>query len=200
MKNEEISLNTKKSLAQALKQAMKKKPFQKITVSELVAECNVNRKTFYYRFEDIYALLQWTFEQEAIEVVKNYNLLVDHEEAINFVIDYVEENNYILNCAYDSIGRDELKRFFCADFIEIVASIIEQAEDVVGKKLDEGYKKFLCSFYVEALAGMLIDWIKDREYCNRDTLVRYIADTIRYSLTGVLQAYDTGNSIVMNIL
>ena len=57
MKHEEISLNTKKALAEALKLAMKKKPFQKITVSELIEACHVNRKTFYYHFEDIYALL-----------------------------------------------------------------------------------------------------------------------------------------------
>ena len=77
MKHEGISLNTKRSLAEALKQAMKKKPFQKITVSELIEACHVNRKTFYYHFDDIYALLKWTFKQEAIEVVKHFDLLTN---------------------------------------------------------------------------------------------------------------------------
>lgn len=194
MKHEEISLNTKKALAEALKQAMKKKPFQKITVSELIAECHVNRKTFYYHFEDIYALLKWMFEQEAIEVVKHFDLLVDNEEATAFVMNYVEENSYILNCACDSIGRDELKRFFCSDFTDIVLSIIEQAEQLVGKKLDGGYREFLCSFYVEAIAGILIDWIKDRERRNREIVIDYISTTIRTSLMGILQAYQ-GNSV-----
>ena len=34
---------------------MEKKPLSKITVSEIIADCGVNRKTFYYHFEDIYA-------------------------------------------------------------------------------------------------------------------------------------------------
>ncbi|MGN1126156.1 MAG: TetR/AcrR family transcriptional regulator C-terminal domain-containing protein [Ruminococcus sp.] len=190
MKYSEISLNTKKSLSKALKEAMNKKPFQKITVSELIKECNINRKTFYYHFEDIYALLKWTFEQEAIEVVKNFDLLVDSEEAITFIMNYVEENEYIINCAYDSIGRDELKRFFCADFMEIMTSIIEQTEEMTGKHLDLGYKDFLCSFYVEATAGMLIDWIKDREHRNREIVAKYMLKTIRDSLIGVLQEYN----------
>ena len=105
MKNESISLNTKKALAEALKKAMRKKPFHKITVSELIQDCKINRKTFYYHFEDIYALLKWMLEKESIEVVKHFNLLVDYEEAITFVMDYVEENDHILNCAFDSIGR-----------------------------------------------------------------------------------------------
>lgn len=187
MKHEEISLNTKKTLAAALKEAMKKKPFQKITVSELIEICNVNRKTFYYHFEDIYDLLKWTFEQEAIDVVKNFNLLVDHEEALSFVMDYVEANDYILNCACNSIGRDELKRFFSADFMEIVTCIIEQAEEITGKKLDSGYKEFLCHFYMEALAGILIDWIRDKEHRNRDTIINYISNTLKKSLLGILQ-------------
>ncbi|MGM9596212.1 MAG: TetR/AcrR family transcriptional regulator C-terminal domain-containing protein [Eubacteriales bacterium] len=185
MKHEEISLNTKKALADALKQAMKKKPFKRITVSELIEACNVNRKTFYYHFEDIYALLKWTFEQEAIEVVKHFDLLVDYEEAITFVMDYVEENSYIINCAYDSIGREELKRFFCADFSEVILSVIQQAECLYGKELDAGYRKFLCSFYVEALTGMLIDWIKDREHYDRKAVIDYISNTIRNSLMGI---------------
>ena len=58
MTHKEISLNTKKKLASALKQAMKKKPFGKIAVSELIKTCGINRNTFYYHFEDIYALLK----------------------------------------------------------------------------------------------------------------------------------------------
>lgn len=112
MKQKEISLNTKKALAESLKKAMKKKPFSKITVSELIADCNINRKTFYYHFEDIYDLLKWMFEEEAINVLKHFDLLVDYEEALNFVMDYVEQNDHIINCAYDSIGQEEMKRFF----------------------------------------------------------------------------------------
>lgn len=188
MKHEEISLITKKSLAQALKQAMKSKPFQKITVSELIQACNVNRKTFYYHFEDIYALLKWMFEQEAIEVVKKFDLMVDYDEMIAFILDYVEENDYIINCAYDSIGREELKRFFCSDFMECVDSMIRRGEEVTGLKLEDGYRGFLCRFYTDAVAGMLIEWIKSRDRYDRDTVIDYVKYTIRESLVGIFRS------------
>ncbi len=73
MTNEELSLKTKQSLAQALKNTMEHKKLSKITISELCAVCRINRKTFYYHFEDIYSLLKWTLEQEAIEVVKHFD-------------------------------------------------------------------------------------------------------------------------------
>lgn len=70
MTHAENSLRTKTKLADSLKKLMMHKPFSKITVSEIIRDCNVNRKTFYYHFEDIYALLKWMFAQDAINIVK----------------------------------------------------------------------------------------------------------------------------------
>lgn len=64
MTHEETSYQTKMMLCASLKKIMKHKPFSKITVSELIKDCDLNRKTFYYHFEDIYRLLKWTLEQE----------------------------------------------------------------------------------------------------------------------------------------
>lgn len=160
MKYEIVSLNTKKMLSNALKDAMKSKPLSKITVSEIVGACGVNRKTFYYHFQDIYDLLKWTLEQEAIEVVRSFDLLVDAEDAISFVIDYVEANQHILNCAYDSMGRDEMRRFFYADCIEIISGVIDRAEAHDNLHVDPQFKRFLAEFYTEAMAGMLINMFK----------------------------------------
>lgn len=56
MTNEELAFRTKQALATALKAALKHKKLSKITVSELAEVCRVNRKTFYYHFQDVYAL------------------------------------------------------------------------------------------------------------------------------------------------
>ncbi len=61
---------------------MQTKPFSKITVSELIADCGLNRKTFYYHFQDMRDLLRWTLRQEAVEVVKSFDLQNDYEAAI----------------------------------------------------------------------------------------------------------------------
>ncbi len=185
LKHNEISLNTKKALAGALKDAMKKKPFRKITVSELVDVCGVNRKTFYYHFDDIRALLKWVLKAESIEVVKSFDLLVDYEEAITFVMNYVEANDYILNCAYDAFGGDELKRFFYADFLDISRSVIEAAEAGANIKLDNSYREFLCAFYTNAVSGMLTDWVRCGDKRERDTTVKYMVAATRDSLRGI---------------
>ena len=188
MKHEVTSLNTKKIIAASLKKFMEKKPLSKITVSEIVADCGINRKTFYYHFENIQSLLKWTLEQEAIEVVKKFDLLLDYEEAINFVLDYVEENKHILNCAYDSMGRDELKRFFYNDFCGIMMTIVTQLEELMGITLKDDFRSFICDFYTEALVAKLVELLKRKQPYDRKKMIEYISITLQTSLPAIIKA------------
>ena len=189
MTHEENSLRTKKALCNALKEILKYKSFSKITVSELVQACNMNRKTFYYHFEDIYDLLKWMLEQEAIEVVKQYDFLDGYEEAFNFVIDYVEENSYVLNCIYDSVGRDELKRFFYRDFIGLIEKIIRMVEEQQNICLSNDYRMFLCNLYTEGLAGMVINLFHEPEKYDRKSLTKYFDIVLKYSVPAAIRGY-----------
>lgn len=182
MKNEEISLETKKALALSLKKAMRHKNFSKITVKEIIQDCGVNRNTFYYHFDDIYALLRWMLTEEAIEVVKHFDLLVDYEDAIRFIMDYVGENDYIISCAYDAIGRDEMKRFFYSDFIAITSSLINNADEKAQKHLEPEFKDFLANFYTEALAGTLVDWAREKHIKDKEKIILYLKTIIETSL------------------
>lgn len=155
-------------------------------MTEIIKDCGVNRKTFYYHFADIYALLKWMFEEEAVEVVKNFDIYTNPEEAIEFVIEYVEKNEHIISCAYDSIGREEMKNFFSSDFRGIINGVITKDEKSFAVELDADYKKFLTSFYTEAFSGMLIDWVKDREFTDEKLTVEYVTKTVKSTIEGVM--------------
>ena len=146
MKYTAATKKRKQMLADSLKRAISKKSFSKVTVSEIVEDCGINRKTFYYHFEDLYDLLRWTLEQETIEVLKQFNLAVEYEEAISFVLDYMEQNAQMLNNVYHSVGRDELKRFFYLDFFGLIHSAVDQAEKIEKISVSESFKTFLCQF------------------------------------------------------
>ncbi len=180
-------------LAASLKKHMGKEPLSKITISEIIADCGVNRKTFYYHFENIYTLLKWMLEQEAIEVVKQFDLLVNPQEAISFVMDYVEANKHILNCAYDSMGRDELKHFFYQDFIELVHSILDQAEKELNISVDEPFKMFLADFLTEALAGSLISYFKSKNTDNREEILQNLLLICKASIPNILLEKANGS-------
>lgn len=195
MKYEITSLNTKRLFADALKRIVIQKSFSKVTVSELIRECKVNRKTFYYHFLDVYDLLKWTLEQEAIKNVKNFDLIVDYEEAILFVIDYIEKNDQFLNNIYYSLGRDELKRFFYADFVGIIDSIIEKAEEEMCIQLTNNFRTFLATFYTEAVAGILVEWITHQEQQSKEELITYISIIFRSAIPTTIKQFPKNTDL-----
>ena len=186
MKHEEISLQTKTRLSNALKHLMTQKPFSKIRISELIEECNINRKTFYYHFEDIFQLLQWTLEQEAVEVVKQYDLLTDFEEAFTFVLNYIEQNAYILNCALDSLGREGMKSFLAKDFNSLMDNLIREKEQEMNIVLTDEFRAFLCEMYMEGLAGILVSLLQKQNQYMKKQAVEYMTLVIDSSLPAIL--------------
>lgn len=56
--------NTKQKIAAALRQLMTERPFEKITVQNLMDVTQMKRQSFYYHFQDTRDVLQWICRQE----------------------------------------------------------------------------------------------------------------------------------------
>lgn len=69
-KRYKTSETTCQAISGALKQLMIQKPLERITVAEIMDTCGMRRQHFYYYFTDIYDLLRWTFEKEALELLQ----------------------------------------------------------------------------------------------------------------------------------
>lgn len=186
MKYQAASLKTKRALAESLKKLMRAKPFSKITVTEIVNDCGVNRKTFYYHFEDIYALLRWIFEEEAVNIIRKFYLLNDYDEAMEFIYEYISENQDLLRNAYDAFGSVELSSFFHMSFVGLNESLIESVEQKMHKRLPERTREYLCEFLTEASAGLLLNIISGNMHFDRAKDMMPVSSIIRASIVGVL--------------
>lgn len=188
MTNAELTLKTKQALALALRQAMEKKPLSKITISELAAACHINRKTFYYHFQDVYDLLKWTLEQEAADVAQRFDLADNAEEAIRFIMHYAEEEKHIINCALDAMGGEELARFFYVDLFSVIRQAVDRKAEELNLVVEESFLNFLTSFYTEAFAGLLLRWYKNRRSLDREAVLQNILLIFQVSIPAILQA------------
>nr|WP_297766857.1 TetR/AcrR family transcriptional regulator C-terminal domain-containing protein [uncultured Butyrivibrio sp.] len=74
---------TKHALASSLKNLMREKSFDKISVSDICDGCGMNRKSFYYHFKDKYDLVEWIFKTDIVDKMdfagydKGWDLLLD---------------------------------------------------------------------------------------------------------------------------
>lgn len=86
------------------------------------------------------------------------------------------------------MGRDEMKRFFYADFIGIIQTVIDNTEQQLGLCTDADFKQFLAHFYTEAIAGLLIDEFTDKEGHEPEKAVEYLSMILKSSLPNVLMS------------
>ncbi len=75
-KGESIAMyrTTKQKIAGTLRQMMMERPFQKITVQNLMDASGMKRQSFYYHFQDTRDVLWWICDQEVVQPLKNSGL------------------------------------------------------------------------------------------------------------------------------
>ena len=60
-----MASTTKRALEASLKKLLLEKPLNKITVTDICEDCGISRMTFYYHFQDIYDLVEWSCQEDA---------------------------------------------------------------------------------------------------------------------------------------
>ncbi len=188
MKREIKNTDTKRRLSESLQRLMKRKPLDKISISEIINDCGLNRKTFYYHFDDIYSLFTWTLKRESETYLRRTESLMWPEETIGFVLDYVESNPYLKAYANDSRDKIHLQRFFFDDFSNILSSMIEAACYEQNVRVDDSFKSFMVSFYAEAVAGTLTSYFRQKERPSREDMISNIMFIIDNSVESVIHA------------
>ncbi|SFA72160.1 TetR/AcrR family transcriptional regulator [Clostridium frigidicarnis] len=153
-----MSQTTKKALAQSLKNLMNSKSLSKITVNDIVKDCGVNRRTFYYHFQDIYALLEWIFRNEVTSVMAENKTYETWQQGFLMIFLYLEQNHKLVLNTYNSIGRDQLEIHLYSAVYKLVFDVVDEV--AVEMKVSEKDKEFVVNFYKFALVGLLLEWIR----------------------------------------
>ena len=58
-----MPINMKAVIADAFVSLAQRKNVDKITVKDLVEACGISRQTFYYHFQDILEVIEWSMQQ-----------------------------------------------------------------------------------------------------------------------------------------
>lgn len=194
MTHETSNYITKTALVTALKNIMSKKQLNRITISEICTECGVNRKTFYYYFNDIYELIEWMLKQEAIETINEFDLLNDYESAILFTIGYIRNNRHILSCAFDSAGKSVVQDFIYGSFIETARKTIKECSRINSIPVSPDFEEFMCRFLAHSTAGMINEHLANIENADTDLIVRNFGIMIK-SLPDILRKNYEENAV-----
>ncbi|MDO9522767.1 MAG: TetR/AcrR family transcriptional regulator C-terminal domain-containing protein [Methanocorpusculum sp.] len=197
---------TKKMLAASLKKLMRQKPLHKITVQEIVEGCGIHRQTFYYHFRDVYALVQWMYEEEMDSLLVQGDTASCWQDKILQLFNYISENHEVCLCTLNSLSRATLKELFKEDLEGAVREIIlmygenmwDSMRDDRENMLMDGdnisnlkrYREYLTHFYTMAFAGMVENWILGEMNMTPEMIVEYMERLIADQLNGARMRFD----------
>ena len=188
-KNSSVSEQTKHQLADALKTLMTQKAMDKITISELTMLCQIRRQSFYYHFEDIYDLLRWMIQNEAINLLQQQEGALLWKEGLLQLFRYLEENKSVYLCALRSVGGDHIRRFFEADIYAIIHRTIEQLSEDIGIRSNLNSfvdVEMLTHFYVVALAGIIESWLLGEIDRTPEELIQFADIILNDQINGAM--------------
>lgn len=179
-----MASSTKEALAGALKQMMGVKPIDKITVKDLVEICNVNRQTFYYHFNDVYDLLEWTFEEDANRVLPSKIVYERWREDVMIFFEYLRCNRVFAMNVYNSNRRVYMLRYIKTRLQSCVRDFaVVVSED---RNVDMQDFAFVVELYTNLVVGLIAQWMDlgmpESIPGNRDRILRLMNNSVEIML------------------
>jgi probable dihydroxyacetone kinase regulator len=170
-----MSASTKKLLAASLKELLAKKTLDKITVKDITDNCEVNRQTFYYHFQDVYALLEWIFEEELEKLIGDYTSYTSWKEAFLDVFSALLENRSLVLNAYHSVNSTALRKYLVRTLKPIITPLVDELTKTAS--ISDENKQFIVDVYTFGLVGIALEWVEDNMDAKYTyTLISFFCD------------------------
>lgn len=132
-------------------------PLDKITVTELVERCQINRKTFYYYYQDLYAILDEIFAAELERVLHENGDGRTWEESFLAATRFARENCRAINHVYHSLRREELEQYLYNVSGQVMGRYVAAMNREIGAS--ESDQALITVFYQSALTEMVMRWV-----------------------------------------
>ena len=186
MKYSETSYQMKQRLAAALEEELTRTAFTSITVRMIVEKCGVNRKTFYYHFSDIHALLYWMLREHFSMLMHTEREMIDYVVLADGVMSFVEQHEQIFYNLVGTVGEEGLKHVLEDGVRHLQDKVITSFETCYAAHFEEEFRAFLVKFLTDAIVGILMDWIRRRQYRDHEHTIEYLRDVFRTTIPGLI--------------
>ena len=134
-----------------------KKTLNKITVTELAKKCDIERKTFYYHYENLEQLIKEIFESELDVVIGEFNENLSWEDSFILAEKFILENKKAIRHIYYSDYKANIEKYVYSMADEVITKYVKHISKATRAK--EVDINLISYFYQCALSSALIQWI-----------------------------------------
>lgn len=155
--------STKDRLADAFIELAAHKSLDKITIKDLVGQCNVSRQSFYYYYQDILEVVEWIVHRKADDLLKECLTAQTSKEALRIFVDFVVDNKSFIPYLLSSKNREFIERLLTDTLRTFLREmLLYKASEIpihfAGADIDT-----IISFYAYGLSGLLLEKSQKRD-------------------------------------
>lgn len=182
---------TRMALRDSLLSLLSEYPINKISVSRVCEEADINRSTFYLYYKDVYDLLdkiQDDLYQELEQAISKSNFLIPGAELLRKTYEVVYANRDLCRIIFSSNGDK--------NFLQRVGNIQRDFWTAEWKKmspaLDQSLIDYLYAFSSHTNLGMMVEWIKRDFQETPEQLAQMVSKLLLKGILAFLPGVEHG--------
>ena len=150
---------TKQAIKNSFVKLLNEKPFNKISVRDIVEDCGINRNSFYYHFQDIPTLVEEIFLEETTKMIDQYPTVDSLDVFVDEIYSACMKNKKALLHLFNSANRALYEESAMRICKEVVTKYVDTALRDVPMTQEE--RRLYIATNKCLLFGFCIDWISN---------------------------------------
>lgn len=148
---------TKQAIKLSFMKLLNDKPFNKISVRDIVEECGINRNSFYYHFSDIPTLTEEIIMEETNKLIDKYPTLDSLHPFIDEIYELCMMHKKALLHIFNSVNREMCE----TQMMRMCDAVVRKYADTAfcDLPLDERERYIGNQAVKNMLFGFCIDWL-----------------------------------------
>lgn len=175
------AVRSRKLIRNAFKELLKEKSFEKITVTDIVKEADINRSTFYAHYPDVLGLIEEiqlevvNYTQQVLDGINFKYFLENPKPVLMEMVKMTEENNELYRLLADSNIAVKQLTSIKNILIERTLKTIE----IPGVADNTFEKEFMVRFFMGGVVDIYIEWINGHVDCSLDEITEELAKMVQ---------------------
>ena len=166
-----MTADTKEAIAASTKVLLLEKGVKRLTVKEIVEECQITRQTFYYHFEDIPALIRWILEQDSKRTMQEVQSLENGLEKLRYLFLIAIQSMPYMKKGLQSNYRDDRESMLT----QHLQNLFEHICDTEGlyQDIPRFETQLILRYHSQAILGLFRSWTQT-DTQNLDQIVQTV--------------------------
>lgn len=166
---------TKKAIFESFLALAAKKPLEKITVRDIVDHCGINRNTFYYHFQDIYAVFEGICDIGLSFARRDLATSEMLSDLFLNLTEYASRYRRATENLFASLGRDGIERYTAGKLDELI--LHTASRELPHSK--ERELRLVAAFIRHAFLGLFADYIHHPDRLEPSELCTHVSRCVK---------------------